>query len=125
MAGLKSAPPLVSSLPGNGKFAPDAEKSRDQKRSAAQPWRNWYKLKRWRDLRLEVFKRDNYRCRRTGEFCGGKHPDRNSPVANHIMPHRGDPILFWDINNLETVSKETHDSLIQKEEQSIPHGQWY
>jgi hypothetical protein len=37
-------------------------------------------------------------------------------VANHKIPHRGDPVLFWDINNIETVTKAVHDSLIQSEE---------
>ncbi|RWP48986.1 hypothetical protein [Mesorhizobium sp.] len=31
---------------------------------------------------------------------------------------------FWDVGNLETVTKTVHDSLIQKKEQAIPHGRW-
>ncbi len=71
-----------------------------------------------------MFLRDNYVCQRSGELCTGKAPAPNSPVANHKTPHRGNPALFWDINNLETVSKRVHDSEIQREEQSIPRGHW-
>ncbi|WP_258579770.1 MULTISPECIES: hypothetical protein [Rhizobium] len=37
-------------------------------------------------------------------------------MANHRIPHHGDPTLFWDINNIETVTKRIHDGLIQSEE---------
>lgn len=45
---------------------------------------------------------------------------------NHKRPHRGDERLFWDPNNLETVSKAVHDSEIQREEQDSLHqrGVW-
>lgn len=91
------------------------------------PWRNWYKLKRWQDLKMAVHVRDCFICQRTGVLCIGKHPAPDSPAANHKIPHRGDPRLFWDPDNIETVSKEVHDSLIQKEEQATLHqrGVWY
>ena len=91
------------------------------------PWKNWYKTKRWLDLRDQVFLRDHYKCQRSGVLCAGKHPTENSPVANHKQPHRGNPALFWDINNIETVTKKVHDSIIQTEEQASLHtrGVWY
>jgi 5-methylcytosine-specific restriction endonuclease McrA len=92
----------------------------------SQPWKAWYKTKRWRDLKAEVHIRDNYTCQRTGQLCGGTYPAPDSPVANHKRPHRGDPALFWDPANVETVSKAVHDSAIQAEEQSSLHqrGDW-
>lgn len=86
------------------------------------PWRRWYWSPQWRELRLRVFLRDGFKCQRTGVLCDGRHPAPNSPVANHKLPHRGDPTLFWDINNIETVSKAVHDSQIQAEESDIPTG---
>jgi 5-methylcytosine-specific restriction endonuclease McrA len=65
-----------------------------------------------------VFERDGYICQRTGEICAGVGNDPNAPVANHKRPHRGDPKLFWDIDNLETVTKAVHDSIIQREERA-------
>lgn len=92
----------------------------------SQPWKAWYKTARWRRLREQVLIRDAYTCQRTGQVCGGKHPAPDSPVVNHKSPHRGDERLFWDIENLETVSKAVHDGQIQAEEQTSLHhrGDW-
>ena len=92
----------------------------------SQPWKAWYKTKRWQELKLLVHIRDNYTCQRTGRVCGGKYPSPDSPVANHKRPHRGNPALFWDPDNVETVTKAVHDSAIQSEEQASLHtrGVW-
>lgn len=91
------------------------------------PWVAWYKTARWRDLKRQVHVRDNFTCRRTGIVLVGKHPAPNSPVANHKVPHRGDPALFWDPDNIETIAKSVHDGEVQKEEQDSLHkrGVWY
>jgi 5-methylcytosine-specific restriction protein A len=100
--------PLVGRMSG--------EKARDQHRSNTQPWRAWYKTAEWERLRRKAFERDLYTCQRSGEICAGTGNDPNAPVANHKTPHHGDPDLFWGINNIETVTKRIHDSLIQAEE---------
>lgn len=84
----------------------------------SQPWRRWYKTARWQALARACYLRDNYTCRRTGELLIGKAPAPNSPVANHIEPHHGDPVLFWDPDNIETVSKRVHDGQVQRQEKS-------
>lgn len=86
-------------------------------------WKTWYKTARWRRLRQEVLLRDSYTCQRTGVLCSGKHPEPNSPVVNHRQPHRGNEALFWNIDNLETVTKAEHDAAIQREEQATRHHQ--
>lgn len=90
--------------------------SRDQVRSKEQPWRRWYWTKRWRDLRLEVLKRDGWKCRQTGALLTGKGNEPNAPVIDHIIPHRGDERLFWDIDNLQAVAKHWHDGEKQRQE---------
>lgn len=90
-----------------------AEKQRLQERETSVEWRKWYKLKRWEDLRQQVLIRDSYRCCKTGVLLSGKHPAPNSPVVDHIKPHRGNAELFWDMDNLQSVSKEYHDSVKQ------------
>ena len=30
-------------------------------------------------------------------------------VVDHKIPHKGDPILFWDENNWQSMSKRCHD----------------
>ncbi|WP_235882942.1 HNH endonuclease [Rhizobium rhizophilum] len=82
------------------------------------PWRSWYGTERWKKLRRQVWARDHYRCQKTGVLCIGKYPSDNSPVADHKIPHRGDPVLFWDLENIETVSKAYHDSEKQKQERA-------
>ena len=120
MAKLKALPGRLATLQPRIGFAPGDEKAADKSRTVMAPWRAWYKTERWRRLRHEVFVRDLYKCQRTGVLCIGKHPAPNSPVANHKVPHKGNPDLFWDINNLEPVSKEVHDGLIQSEERALP-----
>lgn len=73
-----------------------------------------------------MFEQDGYICRRSGDACLGTHPEPDSPVANHKVRHNGNPDLFWDEANIETVTKEVHDTLIQKEEQASLHhrGHW-
>lgn len=107
-------------------FSPDQAKGPESVQHSA-PWKAWYKTRRWQALRLEVLKRDNYTCARTGRVLGAKHPHPDSPVVNHKRPHRGDETLFWNSDNLETVSKAIHDADIQKEEQATRHqaGVWY
>ncbi len=120
MGKLKALPSRMSTLKPRLGFAPGDAKAADKSRTVMAPWRAWYKTQRWAQLRHEVFLRDLYRCQRTGVLCVGKHPLPNSPVANHKVPHKGNPDLFWDINNIETVSKEVHDGLIQSEERALP-----
>lgn len=98
------------------------EKARLKERDSNVSWRAWYGLERWKRLRKKVWLRDLYTCQKTGVLCIGTYPAPNSPVADHKIPHRGDPDLFWDENNLETVSKAYHDSQKQKEERS--QGRW-
>lgn len=119
---LTSLPPRFSSLaPRIGALSRGAKRDR-----SAAPWRSWYSTKRWSELRLKVLERDGYICQRSGVVCSGVSPEPNSPVVNHRIPHRGDPALFWDETNLETVTKQVHDTIIQAEEQGSLHtrGDW-
>ncbi len=111
MGKLKALPPLLTSL--SPRFGPadrfQQEQARHQRRYDEQPWRKWYGTADWSRLRNEVFQRDRWKCQQTGVLCVAKHPAPRSPVAHHKIPHKGNPILFWDIDNIETVSKEWHD----------------
>lgn len=63
-------------------------------------WRRWYGLQRWKDLRWQVLVEDNFTCR-CG--CGVLELNSSNLTADHITPHRGDPVLFWDRKNLQTL----------------------
>jgi 5-methylcytosine-specific restriction endonuclease McrA len=96
------------------------EKARLREREVNTPKRKWYHSERWKKLRLKVLERDSYTCKQTGAICVGKHPAPNSPVVDHIKPHHWDEQLFWDIDNLQTVTKAYHDSEKQKQERAQP-----
>lgn len=104
------------------------ERERFTKRDEDTSWRAWYKTERWRRLRLDVLARDAYKCQRTGVMLIGKYPDPHSPVVDHVVPHRGNPELFWDSTNLQSVSKGWHDSIKQSIERggiAVPHPDWF
>ena len=51
-------------------------------------------------------------------FC--REVGRLSPavVVDHITPHRGDPALFYDAGNLQSLCKTCHDAVKQAKEKS-------
>lgn len=118
-ARLSAAPARIGRAPVQAAISPKRDRSN-------APWRGWYNTKRWHDLRTQVFERDGYICQRSGILCAGKHPAPDSPTANHKVRHNGDPILFWDPSNVETITKSVHDTLIQQEEQAsiYQRGDW-
>lgn len=113
---LKAIAPRLSGSPSAPASRQEAEAERTRRRDQEDAGRKLYNTRAWKALRLEVLKRDSYTCQKTGVICLGLHPAPNSPVADHIVPHHGDPELFWNINNLQTVSKAYHDSQKQREE---------
>lgn len=113
MPRLKSLPPMLR------REKPRlVVQDRDQRRYVEQPWRKWYQTKEWQELRLAAFYRDGYICQRSGVMCvpGGTGQEDNAPVANHRIPHKGDRALFYNLDNLECVSKKVHDEIVQREE---------
>lgn len=122
MGRLKALPPRVKAIgsrlqPAMTREESEAKRFRD--RDAQQPWRQWYYSARWKRLRQEILVRDCYTCQKTGVLLGGKYPAGNSPVVDHVIPHRGDEALFWNPANLMTVSKEYHDRV----KQAVERGQ--
>lgn len=118
MGRLKSIGSRLSPATPRLGYVPGDERARDRQRETVAPWRSWYRSARWRKLRLQCFERDGYICQRTGVLCAGTGNDPTAPVANHKRRHGGDATLFWDLGNLETVSKAAHDSIVQREERA-------
>jgi len=115
MPRLKALPPLLRREQPRLRRE-DAEQERNQRRYQEQPWRKWYQSREWLKLRRQCFERDLYVCQRSGVLCTGKGNEPTTAVANHKIPHHGDAALFFSLDNLETVTKEVHDQLIQREE---------
>ena len=91
---------------------------------SSRPWRAKYASKRWQALRLVVLARDHYTCRHCRRVCPGKSPAPDSPVVDHVRPHRGDDRLFWAETNLQVLCKSPcHDQHKQALEQESRHHQ--
>lgn len=117
MGKLRNIGAAVATLPSRVGVVRDAQgHSR-----AAEPWRAWYSLARWRRLRWDVLTRDLFTCQRPS--CRRLVGDTAQLVADHIRPHRGDPDLFWSDTNLQTLCKPCHDSAKQAEERGGAGGQ--
>jgi len=110
---LTSLTPRLRVPPSRLGGAPRSEAERSRYRDRTRSWRRWYKTARWQKLRLKILARDGYVCQATGTALIGAYPAANSPVVDHIRPHRGDPDLFWDEDNLQAVSKDYHDRVKQ------------
>jgi 5-methylcytosine-specific restriction endonuclease McrA len=83
-------------------YASSSKRERDRrydaKRRIEQPWRALYRTREWRKLRAEQLRREPW-CRMhaaKGEQVGASHVD-------HIEAHRGDPALFFDPANLQSL----------------------
>lgn len=110
MGRLKSIPSRLGSLPPR-----IARQTDDQGHSKTfEPWRRWYASARWRQLRMRVFLRDRFTCQWPG--CGRLEGNTSLLVGDHKIEHRGDPALFWDEGNLQTLCKPCHDKHKQRQE---------
>jgi 5-methylcytosine-specific restriction protein A len=116
MGKLKALAPTLSRL--GSRFAPQSDAHGHSK--VAEPWRNWFNLKRWKDLRWFVLVRDRFTCQWPG--CGRLEPNPAKLVADHVIPHRGDPDLFWDPSNLQCLCKPCHDTRKQRAERRGQRG---
>ena len=68
---------------------------------------------RWRRARQAFLKR-NPLC----VACGVEGRLEPATVVDHVVPHRGDPVLFWDRANWQSLCKLCHDAKTARE------GRW-
>lgn len=79
-------------------------------RSEQRPWRNWYKLARWERRRQALFAEQPL-C----VMCLEREEITEADTADHIIPHRGDPDLFWH-GELQPLCASCHSMHKQREE---------
>lgn len=116
MAKLATIKPVLGVIkPRLGRSVGD-DRARYQDRDDRKPWRKWYKLTRWQRLRLEIFQRDLFTCQMPG--CSKVEADTSRLVADHIEPHRGDPVMFWSPSNIQCLCKPCHDGEKQSRERA-------
>lgn len=67
---------------------------------------------RWQQARA-IYLRQNPFCR----MCASENRMVAATVVDHIVPHKGDPILFWDqYNNWQPLCATHHSASKQAEE---------
>jgi 5-methylcytosine-specific restriction endonuclease McrA len=74
-------------------------------------WGRWYSLERWKRLRrAQLFKQPC--C----TLCLAEGKVEEATVVHHVRPHKGNPVLFFDATNLESVCAPHHDRDLQSAE---------
>lgn len=68
---------------------------------------SFYKSKEWKKLRSEILRRDGYICMISKRYGKNKQAD----TVHHIYPARDYPELFFNANNLISVSNNAHNKL--------------
>ena len=80
-------------------------------------WVKWYKRVAWLNLRRSQLSRFPL-C----AFCEKEGVVKEAGVVDHIKPHKGNPVLFFDRYNLQSLCKRHHDSHKQRMEKSGEFG---
>lgn len=90
----------------------DYQRQYDKRRKAEKSWRKWYATAQWKNLRQITLIRF--------PACTRCLPERVTPstVADHIEPHRGNPELFWNPDNLTGLCATCHNSAKSREERN-------
>ena len=74
-----------------------------------------YKTKRWQDTRKRILIRDMYQCQECGTIVGIRKYDAH---VDHKIAHKGDDLLFWNEDNMQTLCHSCHNSDKQREERT-------
>ena len=75
--------------------------------------RRLYDTRRWRRERAAFLAR-NPLC----TMCEAQARTTLATVVDHVVPHRGDPVLFFDPANWQPLCRPCHDGAKQEQEKS-------
>lgn len=89
------------------------ELSREYNKSN-RPYQKFYNTTRWQRLRKRFLLEHPLcvECERLGRITP-------ATVVDHIKPHEGNPEMFWDEDNVQSLCKPCHDSKTARED-----GRW-
>lgn len=76
-------------------------------------YERWYFTARWKKQRARQLNKAPLCI-----MCSEQGILTLATVANHIKAHKGDAVLFWDPDNLNSLCKVHHDSTQQRFEKS-------
>ena len=77
---------------------------------------------RWQRARLR-FLQQHPLC----VLCARRNVIAAANVVDHVVPHRGDLALFWDVANWQSVCKPCHDGhkqMVERGDKVEPHASW-
>jgi 5-methylcytosine-specific restriction protein A len=84
-------------------------------------WHKLYTSARWSNpiygLRWQCLVRDGFIC----QACGRSDHSRRLH-AQHRIPHKGDPALFFNLANLRTLCPPCHQQITTEEERGKARG---
>jgi 5-methylcytosine-specific restriction protein A len=83
----------------SGRCAPHAVQLEHTRRN--RDVRKWYYIAQWAHLRQQVLTDAAFTCAQCGSVQGDLHVD-------HIVKHNGDPEVFWNRANLQTLCASCH-----------------
>jgi len=55
-------------------------------------------------------------------YCQQEGRLNEAQVVDHITPHRGNAVLFWDMDNWQPLCKRHHDGAKQAEDKGNPRN---
>ena len=106
-------------LPGDCRCAEHAASARAALRAAPQRKERaaLYKTKTWAAIRRSVLDAQPLcvLCLKAGRY-------EPSVVVDHIVPHKGDTRLFYDMSNLQGLCKACHDRKTASEDGGFGRG---
>ena len=82
----------------------EARRQSDKSRAVLLPYRAWYGTTRWKALAQRQLAMHPLcvMCEQEGKVVPAR-------ICDHIQPHRGDEILFWNPQNLQSLCRRHHD----------------
>src|SRR5688572_18373703 len=89
----------------------------DRSRRRDRPWRKWYSLRIWQDIRTAQLTREPL-CQR----CKPRCEIVPATVVHHVEPHRGDWTRFVS-GPFESLCSDCHDREAQAEERAARDGE--
>jgi 5-methylcytosine-specific restriction protein A len=77
----------------------------------SESYQAWYRSRRWASVRQQQLSAHPY--------CQCPHHEGQcipADVVDHKQAHKGDARMFWDTRNLQSMTKQCHDSFKQSQE---------
>lgn len=106
MAKLQRLQPRLK-VEGNNRLSISNGSWRDTKQSSTARGYGY----KWQKARV-LFLKENPLC----VYCECNGIITAANIVDHIEPHRGDQVLFWDRNNWQALCSSCHSSVKQREE---------